>query len=386
MPRYRRSTFGTIEKRGRDTWRIRWHEVRNGIALRPSETVHGTRRDAADRLARIQAELSGTPRKGRTLQRPMTLREVYEAWYRPDEDERVASGRMAVRTREQHLSSIRLLMREWGDRPVTGIEPREIQDLLNGLTRQPAVNAVTALRRLMGYAVTYDVMAENVAARPYVMPTSQRDRDHSAYTVGQLVRIAEAARGSAAEAPMLLMMFGSCRVAESIPPRLDEVERWESHGLELAVVWINRQVLRDRDLSDRLKTATSRRPVVIPPPWSGRVLELAERGRAAGDVYLCDDGTGRPVSRWLLTREWERAVVAAGVPALERRAARRSWETYMNWDLDVAWQKTERLMGHKLPGVTGSHYDRPQVGHFVDAVAEALARKGDIFSNARSPE
>lgn len=383
MPRRKRSSFGTVERRGRDTWRIRWNQVRGGIAERPSETVHGTRKDAERRLAEIWLGLKGPTGPGRRLAAPMTVREVWERWYEPDEEARVQSGRMALRTREQHKSSIRLLLRLFGDRPIGSIRATEVQDMLSGLTKQPAVNAITALRRLMDYAVTYDVMAENVARRRYVMPQAEAARDTSAYSFDELLRIAGAARGSVAEAPILLMMFGSCRVAESIPPRLEEVERWESRGLTLAVVWVNRQVLRDRDLSDRLKTESSRRPVVILPPWSERVLELAEEGRGRGEVYLADEGIGRPISRWRLTQEWKRVVTEAGLPVLERRAARRSWETWMNWDMDMQWQKTERLMGHAIPGVTGRHYDKPHVRQFVDAVALAyLRRREDGFGTS----
>lgn len=394
MPRRKRSTFGTIERRGKATWRIRWNEVEGAHARRRSETVHGTRSQAADRLAQIHAALVGQGH-GRRLERPMTIRQIWETWYEPNEARLLEEGKMAPGTRKRHQISARKVLKRFGDVPARSIRPLDVQLWLTPpdddttserMTRQPASYALSALRKMLAFAVTYEVVPDNVADRAYVMPTDETKRDSGSYTLAELARIARAARGTVVEAAFLLSMFGSCRTGESLGPTVDEVERYRSHGLTFAVVWINRQLLSDEVIQERLKTESSVRPVVIPPPWSRRLLALAMAARANGDTYLSDDGFGRPSSRYLLAKQWVEVVTAAGLPVHEPRAARRSWETYMAWDLDVGWRKVERLMGHKLPGVTGAHYDKPQVQHFVDAVADNFVQHLDKVSRALRPK
>lgn len=176
---------------------------------------------------------------------------------------------------------------------------------------------------------------------------------------------------------MILSMFGSARTGESLGVRLDEVSRAEHAGVRMTVAQVVRQVHSDGKLSadGDLKNRQSVRPLVVPEPWGDRLWEIAEERRAAGDVWLSDDGLWRPMSQNAYRREWARACEAAGVEAKQARAARRSWETYMRWDMEVDRSKIEQMMGHALPGVTGEHYDKPTAPMFVRAVGEAFARK-----------
>ena len=47
----------------------------------------------------------------------------------------------------------------------------------------------------------------------------------------------------------------------------------------------------------------------------------------------------------------------------------------MRWTMGVAPDRVERMMGHAIPGVTGTHYDKPSAEQFVETVAEAFARR-----------
>ena len=47
----------------------------------------------------------------------------------------------------------------------------------------------------------------------------------------------------------------------------------------------------------------------------------------------------------------------------------------MRWTMGVAPDRVERMMGHAIPGVTGTHYDKPTAEQFVETVDEAFARR-----------
>ncbi len=167
----------------------------------------------------------------------------------------------------------------------------------------------------------------------------------------------------------------ACAIIDRLGMRLEDVERAEYHSMTLAVAHVRRQVTSDARVSEALKTRASARPLVIPEPWSLRLLELADEARERGDVWLTDDGIQRPVSQNAYRRAWADACRLAGVEAKQPRAARRSWETYMRWDMRVEQSRVEQLMGHVLPGVTGTHYDKPTTQMFVEVVGEAFERR-----------
>lgn len=379
MPRRKRSTFGTIERLpGRGHWNLKWWETRDGVHARRSQVVWGTRREAERRLAEIRASLDETDRGTRQrLARRMTVGEAYDRWWLPNARAKLEEGRLARKTFSQMGSTWRLRVSRWADVPCRDVRPADIQAWLDPMTQKPAADALSMLRQILDFAVMYEVVETNKARNAFVMPHAHAERTDGAYSLAELDRIARAARGSLTEPALLLMMFGSCRTGEALGPLLGECRVERSHGLDLVVVDVVRQVRAAGRLGEDgdLKNPQSVRPVVVPPPWAGRLWELAEERRAAGDRFLVDDGHGHPVRQEVLRRDWAAAIEATGLPPKAPRAARRSWETYMRWTMGVSPDRVERMMGHTLPGVTGAHYDKPDASAFVETVAEAFARR-----------
>lgn len=373
MARRQRSSFGCVQRIGRDRYRLRWWEDTPDGYRRVSETFDGTRKAAERRMAEIRVSLDERARR----HSPMTVGEAYRTWWLPDAEQRVTDGRLAKSTFKMRMSTWRLRVSEWSETACADVRPLDIQRWLDPMTKKPAVDALSLLRQILDYAATYDVVGENVARRAYRMPQAHESLKDGAYTLDELDRIASAARGAHTEAALLLMCFASCRTGESLGPRLDECRAVTYRGLTLAVVDVVRQVYSDAQLGPdgQLKNRQSVRPVVVPPPWSARLLELVGQKRARGETWMSDDGAGRPLSQNLLRREWSRAVQDACVPPKQPRAARRSWETYMRWDMGVAPDKVERMMGHAIPGVTGEHYDKPTAKAYVETVGEVFCRK-----------
>ena len=373
MPRRAmRSDWGSVTEIDRGKrYRLRWWQETPEGYKRCSEVVRGTRRDACDRLAEIRLDHS------RDAPCP-TVGYAYKRWWLPRAEDRLDSGDLARNTFDNYATRWRRdVGPRFGDVPCDGVRPMDIQRWLDPMTQKPAVDSLALLRQVLDLAATYDVVGENVARRRYAMPRRHEDRKDGAYTLAELDAIARAAHGMRSEAAVILMCFGSCRTGESLGVRPSEVSQARSHGLTLATALIVRQVQSDSSLSPDgvLKNPQSVRTVVVPPPWAARLLRLAADAASRGDAWLCDDGTGRPMCQNRLRIEWSAAVAAAGLPARQPRSARRSWETYMRWDMRVERSMVEQMMGHALPGVTGAHYDRPDAARFVDVVAEAFAAR-----------
>ena len=382
MPRRKRerAAWGSITDMGDGSWRLRWWDSSTGAYKRNSEIVHGTRRDASRRLAEIHARtpIGQKRRRGHSQLQDITVSEAYRRWWLPKADERLASGELARNTYRNYATRWRRNIEpRFGDVRCVDVRPLDIQLWLDGMTQKPAVDSLAVLRQILDFAVLYEACDTNKARGKFTMPHAHEDRKDGAYTLAELDKIACAARGMPTEAAMLLMCFGSCRTGESLGVKLEEVQKVHSQGLMLITASINRQVQSDASISEegRLKNRQSLRTVVIPPPWSERLCQLADDARERGDVWLADDGTHKPLSQNRLRSDWKSAVAKAGLPARQVRAARRSWETYMRWEMDVERSKIEQLMGHALPGVTGEHYDRPDTSAFVDVVASAFSRK-----------
>lgn len=367
-----RSSFGCVQRLGADRYRLRWWADTPEGYRRVTETVRGTRREAERRMAEIRA--GADEQAERAARGVPTVGEAFERWWLPDATERLQRGEVARGTYDGRMGNWRRhVAPRWADVPVDRVRALDVQGWLLGMTQSPANGSLAVLRQVLDYCTLYDIVPDNVARRRYKLPTAHRDMKDGAYTLAELDRIAQAARGSACEAAMLLCMFGSARTGESLAVRLDEVTREGYEGVALTVAQVVRQLFADGTVGEdgRLKTPQSVRPLVIPPPWGDRLWELAEDARAAGDTWLCDDGLGRPSSRGVYAREWREACEAAGVEPRQARAARRSWETYMRWDWEVDRSKVEQMMGHLLPGVTGAHYDKPTANEFVRAVGRA---------------
>ncbi len=375
MPRKMRSSFGCVQRLDKNRYRLRWWEDDGCEYKRRTRMVHGTRREAERAMAEIRAGLDETKRRRVAIP---TVGEAYEKWARPLMLRQVEEGRTAASTQRMRESAWNTSVGpRWSDVKVTEVRALDVQRWLDGMTQKPASRALTLLRLILDQAALYEVVEYNVARRAYTMPVAHKEVRDGAYSLEELDRIARAAEGSPCEAAMILSMFGSARTGESLGVRLSEVTRDDYEGLPVTVAQVVRQVRSGGELSadGTLKNPQSVRPLVIPPPWGDRLWEVAEKARAVGDEWLSDDGLGRPITPTALRKEWAKACKAAGVEQKQPRAARRSWETYMRWDMGVEQSRIEQMMGHALPGVTGAHYDKPTARMFVQAVGEAVKKR-----------
>lgn len=375
MPRKRRKrrrAWGSITEvdPGR-RYVLRWVENTPEGRKRRTKTVRGTYREADLELSRLQVEhADGGDRPVPTVGR------AYEMWYVPWMDRRVAEGKAKDGTRRAYDTVWRRhIAPRWGSVPVDSIRPADVQEWLYSLPAATAQQAVSVLRRVLDFAVRYEVIPANKMRLPYEMPTRRAfSRSTEVYDLARAERVLESLRGSASEAPYILACFGSARTGEALGVRADEVERAESHGLVLATVPVVRRMgwAGDLPLSDGdLKTPQSERTLVTPEPYGARLLEIAAERIAGGCEWLADRGDGLPPSRASMRAIWMRD---AGADAIPFANLRNSWRTISQYEWGVDPDTLELLMGHVIPTTTGRHYLRPSVDDLVDAVAKAVAQ------------
>ncbi len=361
MTRKKRAAWGALTQVDAGTWRIRyWSSGPDGYRRR-SKTVRGTRLDAERARSELMLEHSEDA--------PCpTVGEVWERWMLPDLERRVDSGDVARSTLDQYRWGWqRHVEPVWSHVQCDAVRPLAVQQWLYGITATAAKQGLLLLRMALDYAVRYELVGHNPCRERYVMPSKSTvsERDKGVWTLDELGEVWRVAHGTWWESAFLLCAFGGLRVGEALGVRSEDVGAATVDGVRLALVRVERQAAPS-GVTDVLKTPQSRRTVAIPGRAGQRLLELA----ASAPDYLSGDGLGGASTRYRLRKAWERC----SLPDRLRhpfRNLRNSWQTNMRWTMRVPPFLIEPMMGHRLQGVTGQHYDRPDAEMFAEAVAEA---------------
>lgn len=368
MPKTRASwgSNSPAQRKGYRTLRY-WADKHDGRGYRRCcKTIKGTKRDGDAELARL--------RIAHDADRPTpTLRECYESWYLPEISERASRN-----TLKQYRSSWNATISpRWGDLAVAAIKPLDVQEWLLTLSNATAQMASKVMAGVLDYPVMYELLPRNPMRIKYRMPTAKNAKDKSVYDLNTALHVLEAVEGSCIEAAVILALFGSCRVGESLSPLAEEVEEARaSNGMLAATVQLVRQIDMDGNALDRLKTKSSARTIVLVGKPAARLLAIARDRIDAGEPWLLDDGTGAPISQRVLGLEWRRVCESRGLPPILLRNMRNSWRTFSEWELHIDYSQLETLMGHAGESVTARHYNRPDESMLVDAVADAYDRAG----------
>lgn len=363
MAKHNRSAWGTLSyDPKRRVARIRyWAETPDGYR-RCSKTLRDvTRRQAEEARAALMLDHS------QDAPCP-TVAQAWSRWALPDMRQRVADGDLSQGSLDQYLRWWgKHVEPTWGGVPLDEVRPLAVQQWISSMGYSQATNAIPILRKVMAYAVRYELRESNPLSETYVMPSRStvRRRDKGVWTLPELEQAWMRVHGTWMEAAFLVAAFGGTRVGEAMAPVAGEVTRREVQGVPVTLVPITRQVEHHgRRVTDKLKTEHSRRTVAIAGKAAVRLAELA--GRIDPMWYLTNDGTGNPVSQSRFMDGWN----GLGMEHPFRNL-RNSWQTWMKWDMHVAPEYVEPMMGHRLRGTTGRYYDRPQGDVFAEVVAAA---------------
>jgi hypothetical protein len=368
MPRHKqlRADWGSVtEVEKGKRYRLRYWATKDGTYQRCSDTVRGTRKQAYDRLAELRVtHTSDAPSP--------TLRQCYEWWWLPKAQKRVEDGDLAPSTMRvyegvwrNHVGS------RWGNAPIESIRPLSLQEWVDGMQRVAAMRAVQVISQTLDLAVRYERIDRNVARVGITLPSASttHSRDVSIWSLDELGTISRAMEGDWMEAAYILAAYGSCRVGESLGARVDDLTMRRVDGVDVAVVAINKQITDAHALSHTLKNPQSVRSVVIPGAHALRLKAIAD---ASADGWLTSSGVLGYAWSTQVRKEWASVLSRDGLPDFHPlKQLRPSWETYMRWSLHVPPWMTEKMMGHIGEGVTGRHYDKPDVELFVQTVVAA---------------
>lgn len=367
MPRKsKRSAWASITQVDSSTWRIRyWAEGADGYKRR-SKTVRGTRKQAEAVRAQLMLE------HGDDAPCP-TVAQAWERWALPGYVKLRDRGDLAPRTLQVYESVCkRHVLSRWGSTPLDEVKPLHVQQWLDTLGLSAAQKSVIVMKWTFDCAVRYGVVDSNPMREAYILPSKEtvERRDPGVWDERALSDVWKAVHGSFIEPAVLLMAFGSCRVAESLSPHGTDVElRWHD-GTPCACVRISYQIDDTGRVYDRTKTGFSARTVLVPGTPGLRLAELAE----CGDRPLTDDGIGGYVGKRRLRSAFRSALSDAGVPVHDLRSLRRTWRTIMRRRMRLPEWVAEPLMGH-IPGdVTSRHYDVPELDDFVREVCAAYEK------------
>lgn len=365
-----RSSWGSNRPARRKGYRVLryWADTHDGTGYRRRcETVRGTKRDGWSRLAELHV-LHADDRP------TMTVGHLWEAYERPSLAEAVESGRTSPRTFAAYEREWRANTGpRWASVQCTDVKPIDIQEWLLGMTKSAGNIAKNVLKLTLDHAVLLDLIQSNPADRRYRLGRDTA-REKFAYTVQQVSAALSSVRGTPAEAPAILSAMTGMRVGEACGVALSDIE-WRDG---CAVVSIRRQLTARGDVTERLKTPSSRRTVAVGDPWASRLKEIAD-GLPEGAVYLNDNGVGEPVPRRTVTGWWKKMVEGSGVPYQPMQALRPSYQTNLHWS-GVPIEMTSKILGHASTSTTVESYDRPREESLVRVMLDA-ARKAEEAAN-----
>ena len=364
MPRRKkRAAWASITEVERGSvYRIRFWATGPDGYRRRSKTVRGTRLEAE----RARSELMLAHSEDAPCP---TVGEVWRSYVLPDLKRRVEGGEIAPASRDAYERGWRLHCEPmWGAVQCDAVRPLAVQQWLYDMDLTAARMGKRALVLVLDYAVRYELVGHNVGRERYVMPSRAtiRTRDKGVWTLEELGEVWQALHGEWFEAAFLLAGFGGLRVAESMAVTSADVD--ELGGC--AIVGVRRQIARTGEVTDRLKTPQSMRVVAVPGRAGRRIVQLAE----SCETWLSGDGLGGHSSHTRLLSAWAALDVRDGLrhPFANLR---NSWQTNMRWVLRIPPMFIEPMMGHRVAGVTGAHYDRPSAEMFAEVMAEAYAER-----------
>lgn len=358
----RRDSWGSItyDAKKRVGYIRYWASTDERGYRRHCKTVHGTRHEVEEERARLLIEF------GKDRPTP-SVRYVWETWCMPDMERLVEDGDMAPLTLRQHEKSWRIYIApRWADTALDQVRPLQIQQWILTMGASPAGAAISTMSRIMDYAVRYELIPHNPMREKYMMPSKSTisRADKGVWKLQELSGVWERVHGLWWEPAFILAAFAGCRLGESLAPLAGDVETEDVDGVLVAYVPITGQLASTGNKVVKTKTPQSVRTVILVGRAAERIAEIASS--MPPEWPLSNNGFGERYPQARLKDTWRKMDMEHPY-----RNLRNGWQTYMRWDLQVSPNYIEPMMGHKLAGITGAHYDRPDRNQFAKVVADA---------------
>ena len=188
----KRSSWGCVQRVAQGKYRLRWME--DGV--RRTETLHGTRREADDRMAEIRTRVGSGPSK-----RQVTVGEAYERYYWPHVRDTAVDNTRANTASiwRAHVSP------RWAGAALRDVRPAELQEWLLSLTRSQATAALRVMRGVFREAALYELADPAPLAVCYRMPDRvSKPRSREVVAAADMERYWQAAKCSGLGAMFVL--------------------------------------------------------------------------------------------------------------------------------------------------------------------------------------
>lgn len=373
MPRKKqRRAWGSVTeiKRGKK-YVLRWPDPSKRCG-RATETFYGTYREACERLDVIHAERL----KDSAPHSRMTIGEIYSGHVLPEYRRRIELGQLKSKSLECYEYSWgKTIKQRWADVGIADVTHIDVQEWLMTMPLGHAKQSMIVMKKIGDFAEANELVQRNVFRSDYLMPAAGVKRSRGICDNAELDEILSLVKGSRIEPAFILAAYGSCRSGESLGVRCSEVEPFEHDGQTFAIVPIVRRMRgsgTEPTKNGDLKTAESKRAVVVPPPYGQRLLDIAAGKTREGIEWLADRGDGLPLNRSAANREWGKLV--PDEKRIPFQNLRTSWRTMAAMEWGVSSDVLEMLMGHRLPGTTGHHYMRPSWEQLAERFALEFAK------------
>jgi integrase len=356
---------GTIQRRGKSSWRIRFEGGvdAEGRRKRHTLTIAGKRQDAQRELTRLLSEAdAGTlPEPSKT-----TVAEYLREWLNGEND---LSPKTAERYRE--LAELQIIP-HLGGKLMQRLKPHEVKSwhktLLQAgakgggpLAARTVGHAHRVLHRALKMATESEMVSRNVAS--IISPPKVKGSEIEILTAEQIAFVIEklAVTGHSLHDIVVVDLATGLRRGELLALRLSDVD------LDATTMSIERSLEETKDglRFKAPKTEHGKRTISVPP---NAVTVLRERrrklwemrmaiglGKPDGETLLFAEVDGTPTAPNRLTRRWQDACVSLKLPRVSFHALRHTHASALiAAGLDVVL--ISRRMGHANPTVTLNVY------------------------------
>ena len=307
------STGGGVRPvKGRpDLWQARYV----GADGRRHSLYGRTQREAQAKLrAALQLADNGVAPVGQQL----TVGAYLEAWL---------AGTVAMRCRPRTAESYRETVERYiapalGRVPLAKLEPEQVSRMLAALTARGTLSpstvryAYAVLRIALGRALKEGKVLRNVCT--LVDPPARPARELRPLTAPEVRHLLATAAGDRSEALYVAAVGLGLRQGELL------ALRWEDVDLEAGTLTVRHTLQRGARVLAEPKTERSRRTLALPAAVRASMREhrlrqlearLATGNRWHDEGYVFTGSTGRPRDAREVTREYQRVLARAGLPA-----------------------------------------------------------------------
>jgi integrase len=345
---------GNITRRGKNSWRIKFDiEGAPGVRQTRFVTVRGTKKEAQIEAAKIIAASS----KGEYVDGSKeTVSEFVTRWLRD-----WAAGNTSNKIFSRYEELLRLhLVPHVGTKRIQRLRATDLQSVYATLQRERGLSARTVLHlhrathRMLRHAAQWGVVHQNAAT--LVDAPSVQDAEIEILTPSEVQAVLRTLKGRSIYA-LAAVALGTGMRGEMLALRWVDVDL---NGAALRIKRSLKQTTKHGLVFKSPKTKYGRRSITLPPTTVAELrahrrlqqeFRLATgQGRATDDGLVFGEHDGSPRSPNAVTKEWGKAMQAAGIKATLHSLRHTHASTLIASGLDVL--TISRRLGHGSPAIT----------------------------------